>query len=403
MKKLDFRGWFFGSPLICFGQNSLKFLQDILGKKVFIVTDKFVKENLLVNVTEKLDEYGKEYEIFDEVLPDPPEEIVLKGVKVCNGYDPDLIVAVGGGSTLDTAKAIWVMYERPDLDLDDIHPFKELELGQKAKLVAIPTTSGTGAETTWAVIITRTMADGHEVKLELANRDVVPTYAILDPVFTLTLPPKLTAATGFDALGHTYEALISKFKNDFSDGMGLKAIELIREYLPIAYKDGKNMRAREALHNAASIAGLSFGNSQVIMGHALAHALGAVFHKTHGLCVGVVCPYVFQYQINDKDHTVQKEIFARVGKMLGIANWDDDDQTAAKKVIADIKALQDKVNFPKTLADLDISRESFDEKLDLVVETTLESGSGEMSIRPANADDYKKILQYAYEGKNIDW
>lgn len=395
--------WFFGSPLICFGQNSLKFLQDIPGKRVFIVTDEFIEENLLINVTEKLDEYGKDYDIFAEVLPDPPEEIVLKGVEKCNEINPDLIIAVGGGSSLDTAKAIWVMYERPDLDLDDIHPFKELELGKKSKLVAIPTTSGTGAETTWAVIITRTMPDGHELKLELANRDVVPNYAILDPVFTLTLPPKLTAATGFDALGHVYEGLISKFKNDFSDGMGVKAVELIREYLPIAYKEGKNLRAREALHNAAALAGLCFGNSQVIMGHALSHALGAVFHKPHGLCVGVFCPYVLQYQINDPENDVPLKILAKTGKMLGIASWGDDDKTAANKVIEDIKSLQSKVDFPKTLEDLDISKAEFDDKIDLIIETTLESGSGEMSIRPANADDYKKILQYAFEGKNIDW
>ena len=397
------RYWFWGSPLLCFGEHSLDFLQDIPGKKAFIVTDDFIKKNLLPNVTKKLKKFDKDYEVFSEVMPDPKEEMVLRGVEACKEYDPDLILGVGGGSSIDTAKAIWVLYERPDLNLDDIHPFVEMGLGNKAKMVALPTTSGTGAETTWAVIITRIREDGTEIKLELANRDVVPNYAILDPVFTMKMPPNLTAATAFDALSHVYEGLISEFRNDFSEGMGIKSVDLIRNYLPVVYEDGDNVEAREAIHNAAAMAGLCFGNSQVIMGHGLGHALGAVFHKPHGLCVGVFCPYILQFQLNGPNKEVVENLLGKTAKMLGIAEWSDENGAAASKVINDIKTLQEKVDFPKTLADLDISKEEFEGKIDQVVELALESSSSEFSIRPATAKEYEKILRDAYEGRDINW
>jgi len=333
----------------------------------------------------------------------PLEEMVLRGVEHCREYNPDLIVAVGGGSSIDTAKAIWILYERPDLKIGDINPFEELNLGRKAKLVAVPTTSGTGSEVTWAVVITRHREDGSEIKLELANREVVPNYAILDPVFTMKMPPNLTAATAFDALSHAYEGLIAVFRNDISEGVGIKSIELVREFLPIAYNNPDDIRAREALHNAATLAGLCFGNSQAIMGHSLGHALGAVFHKPHGFCVGLFLPYILQFQLNAENKKEIREIIAKVSKMLSLAKWSDDEETAIKKVFEDIRDLQEKVNFPRTIKDLGIAKADFEAKLEDIVNLTLESPSSELSDRPGNAEDYKKILEYAFEGKEIDW
>ena len=314
-----------------------------------------------------------------------------------------MIFAVGGGSSIDTAKAIWILYERPDLNIDDIHPFKILDLGKKAKLVAVPTTSGTGSEGTWATIITRTRKNGTNIKLELANREIIPNYAILDPIFTMGLPPHLTAATAFDALGHAYEGLISLFKNDFSEALGTKSIQLIRDNLVSAYNDGNNLEARIALHNAASISGLCFGNSQVMMGHALAHALGATFHKTHGFCVGLFLPYCLKYQLNSPKYEENRKTIVSLSKVLGVANHSDNDDIAIKKILDDIQDLQEKVKFPRSIKDLDIDQKDFEEKLDLLVELSMESLSSELSVRPASPNDYRKILQYAFEGKEIDW
>ena len=401
MEKKNF--WFFGSPLTCFGQGALEFLKDIPGKKVFIVTDPgIVKLKIIDILTSALKKAGKKYKVFDEVEPDPREETVLKGVEACRAYNPDLIIGLGGGSSIDTAKGIIFLYEKPDLNLDEVHPFNKFEFS-KSKLVAIPTTSGTGAETTWATVITRKMEDGSDFKLELANRALVPSYAIIDPIFTKTLPPHITASTGFDALAHVWEGLISVFKNDFSDGLAIKAIELVNKWLPIAVKNGSNMEAREKMHNAATIAGLSFGNSNINLGHSMGHALGAVFHKPHGLCVGVVLPYVLQFAINNPEHKDTVKYVGEVAKMTGIAQWSDDDTTASNKAVAGIKTLMKDTDFPSTLEAMGISSEDLNINMDSVVLKITESISVSQSPRIASLEEYKKILTYAHQGKDIDF
>ncbi len=395
--------WFFGSPLTCFGQGALEFLQDIPGKKVFNVTDPgIVKLKIIDILTNALKKYGKKFTIFDEVEPDPREETLIKGAEICKEYKPDLIIGLGGGSSIDTAKGIIFLYEKPELNLDEVHPFNKFGFS-KSKLLAIPTTSGTGAETTWAAVITRKMEDGSDFKLELANRELVPSFAIIDPIFTKTLPAHITASTGFDALAHAWEGLISLFKNDFSDGLAIKAIELINKYLPIAVKNGSNMEAREKMHNAATIAGISFGNSNIMMGHSIGHALGAVFHKPHGLCVGVVLPYILQFSLNNPEHKDSVKVISEVAKMTGIAQWSDDDSTASEKAITGIKGLMKETNFPSTLEAMGISSEDLKINIDSVVSKITESISVSQSPRIASVDEYKKILTCAHQGKDIDF
>jgi acetaldehyde dehydrogenase/alcohol dehydrogenase len=395
--------WFFGSPMVCFGQGALEFLQDIPGKKAFIVTDPgIVKFKILDILTDKLKHFKKKFKVFDQVEPDPREETVIKGAEICKEFEPDLIIGLGGGSSMDTAKAILFLYEKPDLNLDDVLPFSKFGF-TKAKLLAIPTTSGTGAETTWALIITRKMEDGSDFKLELANRELVPSYAIIDPIFTKTMPPSITASTGFDALAHIWEGITSLFKNDFSDGLAIKAIDLIRKYLPRAVKDGNDMEAREKMHNAACMAGLCFGNSNVMMGHSIGHSLGAVFHKAHGLTVGVMLPYILQFAMNNPENTDTMTIVATLGKMLGIADWSDDDKMASGKVVDDIKNLMKETNFPSTLSEAGISPEDLNTSMDSIVSKIIESISVSQSPRPANLEQYKKLLLCAHQGKDIDF
>jgi acetaldehyde dehydrogenase/alcohol dehydrogenase len=394
--------WFFGSPLICFGASALDFLKEIPGKKVFIVTDPgIIKLGLIEHLTKKLKKFNKKFKIFDEVEPDPREETVIKGAKICQEYGPDLIIGLGGGSSMDAAKAILYLQENPDKNLDELYPFNKIQID--TKLIAIPTTSGTGAETTWAIIITREMLDGTDFKLELASRELVPDYAIIDPVFTKSLPPKLTASTGFDAYAHVWEGVCSIFKNDFSDGLAIKVIELVREYLPRAYENGDDLEAREKMHNAACMAGLSFGNSNVMMGHSMGHSLGAVFHKPHGLTVGVMLPYVLQYALNDPERKDVQYILSKMGKMTGIAEWADDDTTAAKKVIIDIKNLMETISFPTTIKEMGITKDELEKHMEIIVQKIIDSESAATSPRAASPADYKKILLYAFDGKDIDF
>ncbi|MHA1729500.1 MAG: iron-containing alcohol dehydrogenase [Promethearchaeota archaeon] len=406
--------WFYYSPTVIFGEDSLDHFDKIAERlkekenRAFIVTDRgIVKAGLTGILTDKLDECEIKWKIFDEVEPDPHEDTIIKATEICKTYEPNLIIGLGGGSSMDAAKGVWVLYERPDLTIDDIQPFETLNLGKKAKMIAIPTTTGTGSETTWAIIVTRTEG-GITRKLEQGNKEAVPDIAILDPRFCKTLPPNLTAATGFDAVGHAIEGYISSWKNDYSDALSVGAYDIIREFLPKAYKDGNDMEAREKMQNAACMAGLSFGNSQVILNHSLAHTFGSQLHVPHGLGVGVFLTYVLQYSMNDPETGKKtKEMLGKFAKMVGIAEWSDSDEIASQKLIDDIKKLQEKVDFPKTLKklldDLGISKEKLDEKMDLITRQIYESSSAVMSPRCGDLAEFKRIISYAYEGKDIDF
>ena len=397
--------WFFFSPNIVYGEDALDFLENIPGQKCFIITDQILEElGYLKILTDKLDKFGREYEVFKDVKSDPHEEDVLKAKDICISYAPDQIIGLGGGSVMDTAKAVWALYEYPEFVIDDLHPFniKLYDLGKKAKMIAIPTTSGTGAETTWATVISR-YEENVWKKLEQAHKGIAPMYAIVDPIFPTGMPPELTVNTGFDALAHSVEGLISVWKNEFSDAMSLKAIELIYKYLPLAYKDGTNKEARDYMHQAATMAGLAFGNSQAHLGHALGHSWGAVFHTHHGKAVGLFLPYVTQYCINnpdEEDPTI--DILGKLAKQLGWCEWKEDQKKAATIVISKIKELQNELLLPTKLKDL-VSKEDFENNLDMLINLVYQSSSSTMSPRSANAEDLRKLYIYSFEGKDIDF
>ncbi|MGQ4875091.1 MAG: iron-containing alcohol dehydrogenase [Promethearchaeia archaeon] len=397
--------WFFFSPKIIYGEDALDYFENISGQKCFIVTDKVItKLGYLKILTDKLSEYGKTWDVFDDVEPDPKEESILKAKEKCLEYQPDIIIGLGGGSVMDVAKSLWAVYEYPQYGIDDFYPFnKDLyDLGKKAKLVAIPTTSGTGAETTWAVVISR-FEDNVWKKYEQAHKGLIPMYAIVDPIFPIGMPPGLTIDTGFDALSHAIEGVVAMWRNEFSNAMCLKAVELIFKYLPIAYKDGKNKEARDMMHQAATMAGLGFGNSQAHIGHTLGHVWGAVFHVPHGRCVGIFLPYVTQFCLNNPEDEETKNILAKFAKQLGWANWDEDNKKAAEIVIEKIKELQKEVGFPSKLSETGITKEQMEEKMDVLINLCFQSSSSVMSPRSASGDDFRKLFEYAFEGKDIDF
>jgi len=398
--------WYFYSPNIIYGEDSLDFIENIKGNKCYIVTDKNIEElGYLKILTDKLEKFGKNFQVFNDVIPDPREDGVLKAKEQCIAYSPDLIIALGGGSVIDTAKTAWVLYEFPDLNIDDIHPFRSdlYETGKKAKFIAIPTTSGTGSEATNGTIISR-FEDEIWKKFIYTHKGITPTYAIVDPIFPKGMPLKLTIDTCFDALTHAIEAMSSNWKNEFSNGICLKAIELIFQYFPIVYKDGENMEARDYLHQAATMAGLAFSNSQLHIGHGMSHSWGAVFETSHGRVVGILLPYISQFCLNNPDEDDNTlEIFAKIAKQLGWAKWDDDNKKAAFKVIDKIKELQKVAGFPSKLQDLGVSKKELEENMDLLVACCFQDATSVMTPRSITDEYYRKLFYYAYEGKDIDF
>lgn len=388
--------WFFTSPrTIVFGEGALEYLKELEGERVFIVTDKVLRKLGIVDkVVEQLKETGMEIRIFDEVEPEPSKQTIKRGAKILSEFGADWIIGLGGGSCMDAAKAMWVLYERPDLTIEDITPFEKLNLRKKARLINIPTTSGTGADVTWAVVITDAE---RKVKLELASKEVVADISILDPALVLDLPPRLTADTGMDALVHAIEAYTVQWKNDFSDALALRAIQLIFKYLPRAFKNGKNdPEAREKMHNAATMSGLAFSNSQIGIVHAMGHSLGAVFKIPHGRSVAVFLPYVMEYNLSEA-----ASLYAEIAEAIGITDGSDEEK--ARKLIEAVRNLMKELEEPLSIKEMGIPREEFEAKLDELIEKANESTGTIVNPRVPTEEDYRKLFLYAYEGKSVDF
>ena len=298
--------WFKIPSKIYIEKNSIEYLHDMREmNRVFIVTDQsMVKLGYVEKVTDQLAQRTNKvtYELFCDVEPDPSIQTVKKGLALMQSFKPDTIIALGGGSAMDAAKGMWLYYEHPEVNFDDLkqkfmdirkRAFQYPELGKKANLVCIPTTSGTGSEVTpFAVITDR---ETH-IKYPLTDYSLTPTVAIIDPALTMTLPPAITANTGMDVLTHAVEAYVSVMASDYTDALALKAVQLVFEYLPRAVHNGANdPEAREKMHNASCLAGMAFANAFLGMNHSMAHKVGAEFHVPHGLANAILLPYTIRY------------------------------------------------------------------------------------------------------------
>jgi len=305
-KRRNTMQWFKVPQKIYFERNSIQYLRSCKDVgKVFIVTDhSMVELGFLNKIIDELNlrRNPTTYQLFAEVEPDPDITTVRKGVELMDQFHPDTIIALGGGSSMDAAKAMWIFYEHPEVNFDDLkqkfmdirkRAFKYPELGRKSKLICIPTTSGTGSEVSpFAVISDK----ANLKKYPLTDYSLTPSIAIIDPEFTTNLPAKATAFTGMDVLTHAIEAYTSVMASDFTDGLALEAIKLVFEYLPRAVKDGKHdLQAREKMHNAATIAGMAFANAFLGLAHSLAHKIGAEYHLVHGETCAILLPHVIRY------------------------------------------------------------------------------------------------------------
>ncbi|MGA2240047.1 MAG: iron-containing alcohol dehydrogenase, partial [Candidatus Bathyarchaeia archaeon] len=334
----------------------------IEGKRALVITDPIVsKLGMLELVTNELKKQPRAVEVFDQVEAEPSFENVEKVAAAMRRFQPDLIVALGGGSCIDAAKGAWVLYERPDLTLDAVSPLTKLDLRKKARLVAIPTTAGTGSDATWVAVLTDR---SQNMKLDyFASRELVPDYSILNPKFLLKLPKQATAYTGLDAIDQSIEAYVNQWRNDFSDGIALRSIQILFEYLPKAFDNPDDLLARQKTQNAATMSGLAFGNSQVGLAHATGHALGAIFHMPHGLAVGISNPYVIQFSSRDA-----AQLYRDIAHVIGIE--EQSDQKATAMLVESIKKLMNHLETPLSLREAGISHSAFLQSLDNLIEQT---------------------------------
>jgi len=387
--------WFFRSPTIVHGEEALGYLAELRGARAFIVTDRNIQQaGLLAMVTAHLDRAGLAHTIYADVQPDPPLGLVQRGAAVLAEYAPDWIVAVGGGSVIDAAKAMWVLYENPGLDLEALSPLEAITLRARARLVAIPTTAGTGSEATWAFVIT--MPGDPPRKLGSGHPLAVPDLAIVDPCMMRTAPPRVIADSGMDALTQAIEGYLATWANDYTDGLCLVATKLALDYLERAYRNPDDAEALEKMANCAAIGGLGYINSMVGLAHSMGHALGALFHLPHGRAVGLCLPYVIAFYASPARLAEVKTRFASLAQFCGLPH---DDETVAAHALAErVRALARAIDQPLTLAEAGISATEFSTKLDALVDNAMNDTVIFASPRQPSAEALRTLFICAFDG-----
>lgn len=383
--------WFYYAPRkIVFGEDSLEELKEIKGKSALIVTDKVLLDlGIPQKAISLLEDNGFKITIFDQVDYEPSIPMAKEGAKIAEREQVDWIVAIGGGSTIDCAKSIWVFYENPDMSIDSVFPEDPLPLRKKARLITIPTTSGTGSDANWAIVITDPET---KQKLSVGHRDLIPDIDIVDPSLTLKLPPKLTASTGMDVLAHAIEAYTVDWKNDFADAMALQAIKLVFEYLPKAVKQGNVLENREKMHNAATMSGIAIGNSQIGGTHALAHSAGAIFKIPHGEIIAVVLPHMMKYNL-EEERTVQH--YSEIAHAIGIEF--SNSREGAEELIEKVENLIAEIGLKTTLKEFGVTSEQLEENMELLRDFALNDTGSLINPRELNNESIENLF-YAITG-----
>lgn len=361
-------------------------------KRAFVVTDEFANR-FAKQVVKSLEAAGVTSEVWDKALPEPPIDNIKDCGAAMTRFEPDLIVAIGGGSVMDTAKAAWVLYEHPEFeDLFNLSPFTPFTMRHKAVLATFPTTSGTGSETTGVSVVTDPKV--HR-KVPLVSAQLIPDYAFLVPEFTKSMPSKLTLGTGLDALTHAWDCACLPASNEITDALALCAVEMIFKWLPRAIEDGDDMEARLKMIFAATIAGLAFGQGGISLTHSFGHSLGGLFNIHHGMAVAVFIPYATQFYapITDKYLKLCKTLECK-GKT---------NEESLNNLLHKLKDFFSQIGAPWTIKDLGIGKEALEEKMDKLVEFTLEDVMTATSPRPITSEQSEMLLRYAYDGKDIDF
>ena len=393
-------------------------LKNVMGKKkAFIVTDSFLFKNGFTKpVTDKLDEMGIVHETFSDVAPDPTLACAMEGVKAIRSFEPDVIIAIGGGSAMDAAKIMWVMYEHPEADFMDmamrfvdirkrIYTFPKM--GEKAYFICVPTSSGTGSEVTPFAVITDDKT-GH--KYPLADYELMPNMAIVDTDMMMSAPKGLTAASGLDCMVHDLEALVSVMATPFTDGIALESLKMTFDNLPECVENGQTaVRARENMAHAATMAGMAFANAFLGIGHSLAHKLGAYHHLPHGICCALVISEVIRFNASDVpvkmgtfpqyEYPQAAAKYARIARYLGVQGSSDNE--LVEGLIAKIEELKEAVGCKKTIAEYGISEEDFLATLDKMSRDAFDDQCTGANPRYPLISELKQIYMNVYYGRTF--
>ena len=381
------------------GPHALEALKTLPGKRAMICVGggSMKRFGFLDRAEAYLKEAGMEVELFEGIEPDPSVETVMKGAAAMEKFQPDWIVAIGGGSPIDAAKAMWAFYEHPDTTFEDlIVPFNFPKLRTKAHFCAIPTTSGTATEVTAFSVITD-YSKG--IKYPLADFEITPDVAILDPVLVASLPAKQVAYTGMDALTHAIEAYVSTLNSPFTDPLAIKAIEMVLDFLPASYNG--NQDAREQMHYAQCLAGQAFSNALLGIVHSMAHKTGAAFstgHIPHGCANAIYLPYVIKYNAHEPE---AKRRYADIARRVGLGGTSEESQVNA--LCEKIKEFNRTLNIPSTLKEFGIDEAEFKSKVAEIAANAVGdacTGSNPRSITP---EQMEKLFVCTYYGTEVDF
>lgn len=407
--------WFKIPEKIYFEPNSTQYLAKMPNiSRAFIVTDPGMVslgyvDRVLYYLRKR--ENHVHCEIFSDVEPNPSFETVMRGANMMDSFKPDVIIALGGGSAMDAAKGMWLFYEHPDADVGamklkfmDIRKrvYKFPELGRKARLVAIPTTSGTGSEVTSFAVITDKESD---IKYPLADYELTPDVAIIDPEFVMSLPKAITADTGLDVLTHAIEAYVSVLASDYTDALAIAAIKIIFKYLPRAFADGSDAEAREKMHNASCMAGMAFSNAFLGINHSLAHKVGAEFPISHGRANAVLLPYVIAYNAKKPDKFTiwpKNEVFAadrryaEIAEAIGRAGKTVEE--GVENLIGAVRELMDTLEMPQSFKACGVDKKEFESRIPTLADRAYEDQCTGANPKQPKVSDLERLLKIAFDG-----
>ncbi|MCU5050232.1 iron-containing alcohol dehydrogenase [Bacillus cereus] len=378
---------------VLYGRNSLEKLGEQskkLGKRAFIVTDTIMEKlGYIEKCIQQLNKKGITVSTYNKVDAEPTNVHVLEALSLCKEEKCDFIIGIGGGSCIDAAKAVAVLYTNGGEVEDYVQKDIEIE-NNPLPLIAIPTTSGTGSEVTSVAVITNKKTD---VKMMMKHPSFIPKVAIIDPVLTSSLPPEITAATGIDALCHAIEAYISKFSQPLTGVLALSAIESIMKYLRIAYEDGRNMEAREAMMIASLQAGIAFSNASVTLVHGMSRPVGALFHVPHGISNAILLPTVLEFT---KTSAVKR--LAKIGRSLNKDLYSNSDEEVANYTLGEIKKLCYDLRIPN-LKEYGIDEIEFENAISKMALDAIESGSPANNPRVPSYDEIKELYRECFNYK----
>ncbi|MEV3151597.1 1-propanol dehydrogenase PduQ [Paenibacillus larvae] len=370
---------------IYMGQGALDRLTELRNKRIFVVTDPFMVKSGMINLLfERLHESNKQY-IFSNIVPDPPIEVVTEGLEALSSFNTDMIIAVGGGSAIDAAKAMKIFA-------------KKLMNQQDIPFVAIPTTSGTGSEVTSFSVISDKKKN---IKYPLVSHDMLPEEAILDPELVKSVPDFITADTGMDVLTHAIEAYVSTKANDISDALAEKALKLVFAYLPKAHKDGSDLEAREKMHNASCLAGMAFNIASLGLNHGIAHVAGAKFKIAHGRMNSLLLPHVIEFNADYKPGYGKDEgnaaaaRYAEISRSLGLPA--SNSRSGVRSLVQAIKQLQKQLKMPQTLKDCNIAYSTLEKMQEAIAQGALKDGCTATNPRVPSDADVIGILNKMYQ------